>query len=430
MKPSAHTLRGPPASKSLPAHLFHTLFVFCATSLMLAIAVITFLFVLLLKSIVPAPGPRRPGRHVTFLEPSVVIPPSAAERRSTANLKGMPSLSLTATPRLLEPATPDVAEEPLRALARICGFLASSTARAWRGEALPATPPLAGLASYLDAVHRDLECINEMGEETGEEGGNEETSVGEAKVTDRESAVEEVEEAEAAAGESAGAGASADADADAHDEPGLVGPDQAKTHARRPPPPPPPSQLPTTPSRPPPPLPPSKLPATPLVPDTSTSTSTPTPPAPAPEPQPAAPSASTSASASASTPTPPAPEPEPEPAAPSISADTTTPAATTTTPTPTTAPTTTTQGPRKRKDAVRRTTRPSIDPSNADALADADDAAVRAAALLSRVADLGAGLFDGAVRERGAALWTAFSRHRPSSPEVPVTRFAAPGERS
>ena len=79
---------------------------------------------------------------------------------------------------------------------------------------------------------------------------------------------------------------------------------------------------------------------------------------------------------------------------------------------------------------MRRTTRPSIDPSNADALADADDAAVRAAALLSRVADLGAGLFDGAVRERGAALWTAFSRHRPSSPEVPVTRFAAPGERS
>jgi len=84
---------------------------------------------------------------------------------------------------------------------------------------------------------------------------------------------------------------------------------------------------------------------------------------------------------------------------------------------------------------VLRTTRPSIDASNADALADADDAAVRAAALLSRVADLGAGLFDGAVRERGAALWTALSRRGTPSdvpvPPLPRTRFAAAaGERS
>ena len=75
-----------------------------------------------------------------------------------------------------------------------------------------------------------------------------------------------------------------------------------------------------------------------------------------------------------------------------------------------------------------RTKRPSIDAGNPDALADADDAAVRAAALLSRVADLGAGLFDGAVRERGAALWTAFSHRTPEVPvpAMPRTRFAAP----
>jgi hypothetical protein len=237
-----------------------------------------------------------------------------------------------------------------------------------------------------------------MAEDRGTEGGEEEVTAGEVKVTDSVSAGEGDSEAEAAASESAGPGASADAAADAHDEPGLVGPDQATTHARRspPPPPPPPSQLPTTPRRPPSPPPLSQLPIIPPVPPTSTST-----------------------------PTPPAPEPA-APSDPIPLADTTTPATTTTT--------TMTQGPRKRKDAVLRTTRPSIDPSNADALADADDAAMRAAALFSRVADLGAGLFDGAVRERGAALWTAFSRHR-TSPEVPVpplprTRFAAPGERS
>lgn len=382
MNLSAHTLRDPPASASmgLPARLLHTLFVFCATILMLVIAVISFLFVLLFKSITPAPGPRRSaGRHVTFLEPSTVItlPPSGAvAQRSPAN-GAAPSLSLTATPHELEPPTPDVAEDPLRALVRICGFLASNTARAWRGEELAATPPLAGLAPYLDNVKDDLERISEMekGEEEGKEivGG----AGGDSEVV-------------AAAGESAGAGAGADADADAHDEPGLVRPDRAATYAR-PPTPTPPSPL------------------TPPVPNTSTSTSIPTP-----------------------TPTPPASEPTAQHAA-TTPADTTITTETATATTTTT--TTTTPGPRKRKDAVLRTKRPSIDPSNADALADADDAAVRAAALLSRVADLGAGLFDGAVRERGAALWTALSRRGTPTdvpvPPLPRTRFAGPaGERS
>jgi hypothetical protein len=105
---------------------------------------------------------------------------------------------------------------------------------------------------------------------------------------------------------------------------------------------------------------------------------------------------------------------------------------------------------RKRKDAVLRTTRPSgavlgqlaaatgnpdLPQENAaaavDKLADSDDAAVRAAALFSRVADLGTGIFEGTVRERGAALWAALSRSRgrgtPSEVPVPPltrTRFA------
>jgi hypothetical protein len=185
----------------------------------------------------------------------------------------------------------------------------------------------------------------------------------------------------AVASESAGAGAGADA----HDEPGLVRPDRSATYAR-----------PSTPT------PPSPL--TPPVPNTSTSTSIPTPTPPASEPTAQAQDASATPADSDTTET-------------------------------TTATTTTTPGPRKRKDAVLRTKRPSIDPSNADALADADDAAVRAAALLSRVADLGAGLFDGAVRERGTALWTAFSRRGTPTdvpvPPLPRTRFAGPGgERS
>ena len=376
---SEPTLRGPPASESmgLPARLLHTLFVLCATSLMLVIAVISFLFVLVFKSIMPASGPRRnTGRHVTFLESNTVItlPPSDPVAQRSPAKGSVPSLSLTATPRELEPQTPDGAEDPLRALTRICGFLTSNTARAWRGEDLAATPPLAGLAAYLDPVEEDLERISEMATEKRRELEKEKEIVGGA------GGGSEVV-VEAAAGESAGTGAGADADADAHDEPGLVRPDQAATHAR--------PQSPTPPS-----------PLTPPLPSTSTSTSVPTP---------------------TPTPTPPTSEPIAQHAS--------------VTPAEATATTTATPGPRKRKDAVLRTKRPSIDPGNADALANADDAAVRAAALLSRVTNLGAGLFDGAVRERGAALWTAFSR-RGTPADVPVpprphTRFAAPaGERS
>jgi len=50
--------------------------------------------------------------------------------------------------------------------------------------------------------------------------------------------------------------------------------------------------------------------------------------------------------------------------------------------------------------------------------ADADDAAVRAAALLARFADIGAEL-EGTVRERGAALWAALSR-RSAPLDLPV----------
>ena len=383
MNISAHTLRGPPVSESmgLPARLLHTLFVLCATILMLVIAVISFLFVLLFKSITPAPRPiarRSSGRHVTFLEPSTVItlPPGGAAVAQRSPAKGtVPSLSLTATPHGLEPPTPDVAEDPLRTLTRICGFLASNTARAWRGEELASTPPLAGLVPYLDTVKEDLERISEM---VAREEGKE--IVGGAGSGSEEVVV-------AAAGESAGTGAGADA----HDEPGLVRPDRAATYAR--------PSTPTPPS-----------PPTPPVPNTSTSTSLP----------------------------PPTPTPTPPTSEPTVQHATATPADTTEATTETmTATTTTAPGPRKRKDAVLRTKRPSIDPSNADALADADDAAVRAAALLSRVADLGAGLFDGAVRERGTALWTALSGSRRGAPtDVPVpplprTRFTGPaGERS
>ena len=380
MNLSAYTLRGLPASgfMGLLYLLLHSLVVLCATSLMLVIAVISFLFVLLFKSIMPAPEPRRStGRHVTFLEPSTVItlPPSGAVAQRGPAKGTAPSLSLTATPRELEPPTPDVAEEPLRALARICGFFASNTARAWRGEELAATPPLAGLAAYLDPVKEDLERISEMLADKREEEGRD--------VVGGAGGDSEVAVAVAAVGESAGAGAGADA----HDEPGLVRPDRAATHAR--------PQTPTPPS-----------PLTRPDPNTSTSTSIPTS-------------------------TPPRSEPTAQHHASVTRADSDT--------TITTAPTTTMttmqpQGTRKRKDAVLRTKRPSIDPSNADALADADDAAVRAAALLSRVADLGAGLFDGAVRERGASLWTALSRRGAPTdvpvPPLPRTRFTAPtGER-
>ena len=370
MKHSAHTVRDPPASEpmGLPARLLHILFVLCSTSLMLVIAVISFLFVLLFRYIMPAPGPRHStGRHVTFLEPSVVItpPPSGAVAQRSPAKGTAPSLSLTATPRELEPPTPDVAENPLRALTRICGFLTSNTARAWRGEELAATPPLAGLAMYLAPVQEDLERISEM------EGGKAEEE-GKAIVVGVDGGSEEA----VAAGGSAGAGAGADA----HDEPGLVRPDRAATHAR----------------------PPTPTPPSPIIPPVPNTTST-------------------------SIPTPPASEPTAQQHASVTLADTTA--------TTTATITTTTPAPRKRKDAVLRTKRPSIDPSNADALADADDAAVRAAALLSRVADLGAGLFDGSVRERGAALWTTLSRRGAPTdvpvPPLPHTRFAAPtGERS
>jgi hypothetical protein len=502
MKPSAHTPRGPPTSGTIPARLLHTLFVFSATSLMLIIAILSFLLTFLMKFIMPAPSPaahRRRGveRHVTFLEQSTVITlPAMPRAPARANIPTPAStatttLSLTTAPHELEPPTPDAAEDPLRALSRTCGFLAANTARGLKREELSATPPLAGLEPYLAAVRKDLARIEEMGEEDeseseseSEEGDGEGDShgdavevkegavvavTGEVRVGDRQdvgAGADADEGSEAGKGDAAAAGAGTGASADAHDEPGLV-PDQA-TRAS------------------PPPLPPTQLPTQSLSPEPSaTVTTTPMPPTPPTPPEPTVknaaspdqtdttpiPSTSTNTSTNTSmTRRPPAPPPPPATTAtkrppPPL------PPITTTTTTPTTMPN---PGPRKRKDAVLRPTRPTTilgpgglvlsatgvagvagattttttvgdapanananandtnppcDAADADKLADSDDAAVRAAALFSRVADLGAGLFEGTVRERGAALWTALSRGRgaPSDvpvPQIPRTRFA------
>src|SRR5712671_5185964 len=275
MMPSVLTFCRVLAPGALSARLLHTLFVFCATSLMLSIAVYTFILILLLKSVPPAPAPRRAGRHVTFRERPSIVPalalpavlaarartPSPSSRQATAAAARPPSLSLMATPGALEPLSPDVAEDPLRALGRFCAFLASNTARAWRREEeLERTPPLAGLEPYLDVVREDLARIDEMvapegdseDSEDSEEDGKKEREedseqvkekvkekdqeavavavTGGAEVKDRESAGEN---ASASASARAGAGAGdADADADASDEPGLVNPDQATAHAR------------------------------------------------------------------------------------------------------------------------------------------------------------------------------------------------------
>ncbi|KAH9987003.1 hypothetical protein BJV74DRAFT_796627 [Russula compacta] len=368
MEPSAQMLRRASASGILLARLCHTLFVLCSTSLMLAIALFSFLLLLLIKCLEPKQAPPSTsrhrggsGRHVKFLEPSIVIPsPSAtaaaagtaasasasAASASASAQQRPPSLSLMATPRaLLEPPTPDVAEDPLRALSRICGFLASNTARAWRRDELGPTPPLAGLEPYLGAVRGDLARIDEMVAEGGS--GPEEDDEGEDE--------EGGEEGEAVGGAAA------------------AGEAESGGHASTP--------------------------------------STPTP-------EPTA-VQSASSSSSSSSPSPPIPHPT----------DTIAPIPI---PIPTLTPTP--SGARRRKDAVLRPTRPSpsADPksrkaspqavavaddaanananADADADADADDASVRAAALLSRVAGAGAGLLEGTVRERGAALWAVLSR--------------------
>jgi len=451
MESPAPTPRGTPASGTLPDRLLHTFFVLSATSLTLILALFAFLLTLLLKITAIRPmATGRSGRRVKFVERTIVIPPTAIPQRKPDNsIESSPalveapsptlSLSLTVTPRELEPRTPDVVEDPLQAIFRVCGFLAANTARAWRHEELAPTPPLAGLEPYLAAVQRDLEMIDQTGkddedvdvdeEEESEEGeeseGEEEEGAAaaedsEVQVLDREDAGDS-EDSEAGAGEAAGSGSSADARD--RDEPGLVlVPDQATSATS------PPSPLP------------SQIPTPPAGPDTSAS-------------------APTSASTSTSTPIP-APAPEPTPPSPTTQntslaeqTDTTaTPSTSTTrpsTPTPTPQPPTM----RRRRDAVLRTTRPSgavlgqlaaansnpdlLPDENAaaaaaaDRLADSDDAAVRAAALFSRVADLGTGLFEGTVRERGAALWAALSRSRgrgtPSEVPVPPltrTRFA------
>ncbi|KAI9449447.1 hypothetical protein BJY52DRAFT_1192570 [Lactarius psammicola] len=421
MKPSAQTLREAPGStrRATPARLLHTLFVFSATSLMLALVVYTFLLLLLLRSISPERASRR-GRHVTFLvdsESSVSTrtparrapPPPPPPRLSEKNkptpppvlMRAMaPSLSLTVTPRELEPPTPDVAEDPLRALTRICAFLVSNTARATQRDELGVTPPLAGLEPYLDAVRVDLAYIDEVVEEkrveAEEKGRSADDEAAATTVTIAESSKgAEDAGASASANTSAdlglGAGASVGADAHAHDEPGLVQPQQAASvHAS--PPPPSQSQSPTPTPHPHPPPPPPIITQN-LYPPPANSK-------PKPKPKPSADSSIITVAPSSI-------------AAPSIAI------------VPSTA-SGTTANPRRRKDAVLRATHPSADPGVVDA--DADDAAVRAAALLARFADIGAEL-EGTVRERGAALWAALSRRRAPLdlpvPPLPRTRSSA-----
>ncbi|KAH9171181.1 hypothetical protein EDB89DRAFT_1179181 [Lactarius sanguifluus] len=253
MKPCAQTLREVPGSlcRATPARLLHTLFVFGATSLMLALVIYTFLLLLILRSVSPERASRR-ERHVTFQvesetsessrtparrAPPPPPPPRLAEQSKPTpppvpTRATVPSLSLTVTPRELEPPTPDVAEDPLRALTRICAFLVSNTARATQRDELGATPPLAGLEPYLDAVNVDLAYIDEV-----VVGKRAEAEEGERSADDGPAATEvEITESSKGAGDAGAiastdsgldAGAGVNAGAHAHDEPDLVQPQQA-----------------------------------------------------------------------------------------------------------------------------------------------------------------------------------------------------------
>ncbi|KAH9055524.1 hypothetical protein EDB87DRAFT_1762122 [Lactarius vividus] len=370
MKPCAQTLREVPGSlrRATPARLLHTLFVFGATSLMLALVIYTFLLLLLIRSVSLERASRR-ERHVTFQVDSETSESSHTLARRAPPPPPPPRLAEKSKPT----ATAHVAEDPLRALTRICAFLVSNTARATQRDELGATPPLAGLEPYLDAVNVDLAYIDEV-----VVGKRAEAEEGERSANDGPAATE-VE----VAGEQQGVSA----DAHAHDEPVLVEPQQAVSAPA--PPPPVQSQSPT-PHTPPPPPP-------PII----TSNLYPPPAKPKPKSKPSADSGIITRAPSSI-------------AAPSI------------TMVPSTAGSMTAANPRRRKDAVLRAAHVSADPGVVDA--DADDAAVRAAALLARFADIGAEL-EGTVRERGAALWAALSRRRAPLdlpvPPLPRTRSSA-----
>jgi hypothetical protein len=380
MKPSAQSLREAPGSarRASPARLLHTLYAYCATTLILVLVVYTFIVILLLRTL-------SPGRHVTFVvtEPSTSNSTSTPARRAApppppprlpekinnapppvpARTARPPSLSLTVTPRELEPPTPDVAEDPLRALARICAFLVSNTARAAQRAELGVTPPLAGLEPYLESVNVDLAYIDEVVEGMREEEEGRPADDGTAVATVPEGAGAS-EDVGVGADSGAVAGAGVSVDAHAHDELALVQPQQATSAHASPPPPPSQSQ--------------SQSPT----------------PHPAPTPPPPIITQNLRPSTTAS-------KPKSKPSvdgtiaiAPSTSAN-----------------------PRRRKDAVLRPTHARADPALL-VDADADDAAVRAAALLARFADIGAEL-EGTVRERGAALWAALSR-RTAPLDLPV----------
>ena len=390
MKPSAQTLREAPGStrRASPAGLIHTLYAYCATSLLLFLVVYTFLLILILRTVISPERSSRHPRHVTFVDPEPSASSSSAPRRAAPpppppprlpekskpapppvpTRTAAPSLSLTITPRELEPPTPDVAEDPLRALGRICAFLVANTARATQREELGVTPPLAGLEPYLEAVRVDLAYIDDVVAEKRaeeEEGEGKMDNGAVATAVESSASAEDASASEDAGADSgAGAGVGVSADAHAHDELVLVQPQQAvSAHT-----PPPPSQ-----------------------------SQSPSPaPAPAPHPSPAPPPPIITDNLY---PPPSTSKPKHKPKA---SADPVT--------------TMAAANPRRRKDAVLRATHARADPSVVDA--DADDAAVRAAALLARFADIGAEL-EGTVRDRGAALWAALSR-RSAPLDLPV----------
>ncbi|KAH9972430.1 hypothetical protein BGW80DRAFT_1561026 [Lactifluus volemus] len=291
MKPSVHSPCGIPASGTVSAQLFHIILVFCATGLMMVIAIFALISAFLLRLIDPTPTSRRAGRTPRQALSSLAHEDPA---RARAFNNGR-------------------SEDPLRALTRICDFLACNTARARKRGEFDTTPPLAGLGLYLDAMRVDLAHIDEM-EDVPRAGVDAVAGVG--------------------------------ADTNAHDEPGLVvPPHQPHTlipflHLY------PNFQHPLTG------IPPRSLLLDLLISHTTDST------------------------------------PYHRYRIPTMSHQLTT-------------ATTATSTPRKRKDAVFRVPKRVSDPDHADA----DSAAVRAAAVLAHFADLGAGL-EGTVRKRGAAFIT------------------------
>ncbi|KAH9971130.1 hypothetical protein BGW80DRAFT_510408 [Lactifluus volemus] len=107
---------------------------------------------------------------------------------------------------------PDVAEDPLRALTRICGFLTCNISRARKRDQLAIMPPLAGLGMYLNAVRVDLARVDELVEGSRRSSGRMKGAIGRRRRVPP-------------------AGLDACVYVNAHDEPGLVVHPHQTTHA-------------------------------------------------------------------------------------------------------------------------------------------------------------------------------------------------------